>query len=199
MAVLAFRHGRSGGTVMACTAVLALIHVVHRHLPSGLSHPEYLRVAVVTGKDRGMEPMAEDDVADPLDFIGDILSEVLQVVAPGTFRRRKGLFAVMTRTTVSSLVYVVHRHPGRPPFHLEYPEMTLLAAQFRMESVVEFGRESRCGDGERRETVTVLADRFVDLHVLMAFEGMALVAVIAGVLVELMGEDAFRTRGKPGV
>ncbi len=92
---------------MAFPAVLTGVHGIHGHLSFGLLHSKSLRMTIAACKHLRMKLMAESHISETARFIGDILFKdlhLLHLVAQRTFRRRKGLLAVMACATISALI-----------------------------------------------------------------------------------------------
>ena len=108
MALAAVRGLEGFFAVVAGSATLARVHVVHDHLVGALLHGEDLRVAIRADELLYVFVVAEDDLADSSAFIRKVYKgHGVALVAGLCF---KGLLAVVACAATLALVHHVHSH-----------------------------------------------------------------------------------------
>lgn len=129
---------------MAGAAEFSVIDFFHGHLASCLLHAEMLWMAIITGKGRCVELMAEYHIAYSLNLIRKFFVKFLHNMTFCAFGRRECLFAVVALSTECACIYVFHGYACGSGLHDKHLWMAVPAPGLPgMRFVIEFRRHAR--------------------------------------------------------
>lgn len=178
MTLLAFHRVECHLSVMAGSAVLALVHLGHLHFARMCLHLEIFLMAVSTAEHRCMELMAEQDCLHPASGILHILFKAFHIVALRALRCREGLLAVMALAAEFSGIELLHCYSICAPFHLKKTRMAYGTGRpFRVLRMSEIHRKPLRLECKVAYIVAAVTGLFEDYGLFMPLHPVALVTV----------------------